>query len=159
MRADDLAALVLDNDGNATDEFHWCHHTFTHQNMDNITLYDARKQIKYNIQMAVRGVKSGVKFGMKFGTSVVSFSKFRRWVVPERRLLVRTRCHASLPRVLQPWGRRPFAHVPALRAAGALAPTHAVRTLLSLFRPRWAWLASPRSVQSAWSRLRCAPPP
>lgn len=52
LAADPLATMVINNQNSVVDRLHWCHHTFTHENLDNATLYDAQEQIKLNIAMA-----------------------------------------------------------------------------------------------------------
>ncbi|KAI8474659.1 MAG: hypothetical protein J3K34DRAFT_465487 [Monoraphidium minutum] len=49
---DPLAAAVVADAGGAATEFFWSHHTFTHQNLDNATSYDAAQQIGLNIDIA-----------------------------------------------------------------------------------------------------------
>jgi hypothetical protein len=46
------AAIIADTNGIAN-AFWWSHHTFTHENLDNATSYDARAQIELNMAMAV----------------------------------------------------------------------------------------------------------
>lgn len=55
-KADPLAKMIITNQYGATDGFFWCHHTFTHENLDNVTRFDADQQIQLNqaIAQAVR---------------------------------------------------------------------------------------------------------
>jgi hypothetical protein len=54
IRANDpVAAAVISNTNNVATSFWWSHHTFTHENLDNATSFDARAQIELNIAMAV----------------------------------------------------------------------------------------------------------
>lgn len=56
--SDPVAAMLLDNTNCVQDAFFYSHHTFSHQNLDNATLYDVDTQIELNIQMAVRSLAS-----------------------------------------------------------------------------------------------------
>jgi len=44
--------MVLANTGNILSGFFFSHHTFTHQNLDNATTYDATQQLALNTKMA-----------------------------------------------------------------------------------------------------------
>jgi hypothetical protein len=50
---DPVASAIASNANGIADAFWWSHHTFTHENLDNATAYDARAQIELNIAMAV----------------------------------------------------------------------------------------------------------
>ena len=54
INRDALAAAVIRNTSGVASAFTWSHHTFTHENLDNATLYDADAQLFLNIRMAVR---------------------------------------------------------------------------------------------------------
>ena len=43
---------MIDNVGGAADAFFFSHHTFTHENLDNATRYDADQQLGLNIALA-----------------------------------------------------------------------------------------------------------
>ncbi|KIZ05734.1 hypothetical protein MNEG_2222 [Monoraphidium neglectum] len=49
---DALATAVRANTGNVATAFSYCHHTFTHENLDNATWFDADQQLALNIDMA-----------------------------------------------------------------------------------------------------------
>jgi hypothetical protein len=50
---DPVAAAVIANSYGLANAFWWSHHTFTHENLDNATSFDARAQIELNMVMAV----------------------------------------------------------------------------------------------------------